>query len=891
MERFENAIFKQRAEINDRMAEIEEEKNDNDDMAVDGGINRIDTKMLVKESEKENKAERIRVGKVKGKTYNLLPRGPVYEAILRKKITRKEDIGENFEIPCNIGGLKCMNALVDQGSDINVKPLSTDMKLTDERLAETDIKLSLASHLYIYPLGIAEDVLVDVAGIPKPLCKVEKGIKNDVEPIAPTITVNRLVLEWEERIRLHQEKKMEFDQWRSKNFNNKHPALIKVEGEINEREVTSKLEYKFQDQENSEDIFSFGSALEDFICVVFVPDRNIINVDVDNFKRCCTSYTFDVGYKVLRDILLHCSSINSGVRLSNKFGGFYFSFKFGISGLLHQVITTIADRIRDKDTSQSKQNLQSSSMTFIHKTLIIPSVLDSCFNSFTVCEVKRVMILLYIKICAYDKNFSSIWTYTTMMLPRVRNHHGGKCVHSGLNLVDFDVSMSTSRGVNHYTSVSRPQLKSYQVKDKVVPNNSQVKFNHKVVEEHHRILSISRKTKSVTACNDSSKSRTLNVNADAIETINIELEHKVAKLLKENETLKRHYKEMFDSIKTTRAKNIEHTTSLIANNDKFKAQLQEKDFAIAALKNKLRKLTGNSVNTKFAKSSILGKPVLQPCRKQSVVRQPTAFKSERPRFSKQRSQSTTNGSKPTPRINNQNSRNCPASKRSCVTTKIVPRAEHSRNCRNFTDSKHFVCSTCQKCVFNANHDSCVTKFLNEVNSRAKVPSHKTTTRNKPVEQTRFAKKPERQIPKGHRFSIKKTFVVHEKTMTPRSCLRWKPTGRIFKTIGLRWVPTGKIFAFSTNKVDSEPINGSNDDITNQYEYKQTLDVSAGQKASDYDNSDPVPPRQNVVPTAEKTDSSQQGLEFLFSPLLEEYYNPAHDQAEDNNNDQAPNASF
>ncbi|GJR67524.1 retrovirus-related pol polyprotein from transposon TNT 1-94 [Tanacetum coccineum] len=68
-------------------------------------------------------------------------------------------------------------------------------------------------------------------------------------------------------------------------------------------------------------------------------------------------------------------------------------------------------------------------------------------------------------------------------------------------------------------------------------------------------------------------------------------------------------------------------------------------------------------------------------------------------------------------------------------------------------------------------------------------------------------------------------------------------------------------------------------------------VPQGQKASDYDNSDPVPPRQNVVPTAEKTDSSQQGLEFLFSPLLEEYYNPTHGHAEENNNDQAPNASF
>ncbi|GJR75970.1 retrovirus-related pol polyprotein from transposon TNT 1-94 [Tanacetum coccineum] len=68
-------------------------------------------------------------------------------------------------------------------------------------------------------------------------------------------------------------------------------------------------------------------------------------------------------------------------------------------------------------------------------------------------------------------------------------------------------------------------------------------------------------------------------------------------------------------------------------------------------------------------------------------------------------------------------------------------------------------------------------------------------------------------------------------------------------------------------------------------------VPQGQKASDYDNSGPVPPRQNVVPTAEKTDSSHQGLEFLFSPLIEEYYTPTHGQAEENNNDQAPNASF
>ncbi|GJW81168.1 MAK10-like protein [Tanacetum coccineum] len=120
-----------------------------------------------------------RVGKMKWKTYKLLPRGPIYEAILKKKITKKEDIGVNFEIPCNIGGLNHMNALVDQGSDVNVMPLSTYKKLTNERPTKTDIRVFLASHSYIYPLGITEDVLVDVAGYVYPVDFVILDIKED----------------------------------------------------------------------------------------------------------------------------------------------------------------------------------------------------------------------------------------------------------------------------------------------------------------------------------------------------------------------------------------------------------------------------------------------------------------------------------------------------------------------------------------------------------------------------------------------------------------------------------------------------------------------------------------------------------------------------------------
>nr|GEX36822.1 integrase, catalytic region, zinc finger, CCHC-type, peptidase aspartic, catalytic [Tanacetum cinerariifolium] len=73
--------------------------------------------------------------------------------------------------------------------------------------------------------------------------------------------------------------------------------------------------------------------------------------------------------------------------------------------------------------------------------------------------------------------------------------------------------VSTSTRVNHNTNVSRPQLKSNQLKDKVLPNNSQVKAKKTQVEVHPRIPSISNKMKYVTACKDSLNSKTLNANA------------------------------------------------------------------------------------------------------------------------------------------------------------------------------------------------------------------------------------------------------------------------------------------------------------------------------------------------------------------------------------------
>ncbi|GJV93299.1 hypothetical protein Tco_1541112 [Tanacetum coccineum] len=348
--------------------------------------------------------------------------------------------------------------------------------------------------------------------------------------------------------------------------------------------------------------------------------------------------------------------------------------------------------------------------------------------------------------------------------------------------------------------------------------------------------------------NETSNKAKIEKEIDVLETMNIELEHSVATLRKENKTLKQHYKDLLIIL--------------------------EKVFAIAALKNDLRKLKGNSVDTKFDKTSVLGKPVLPSVRNQSVVRQPNAFKSARAQMSKQRfvhqvmryknlsktitqhylpkkTESTfakpdhmiassslsissknmprfssndmvhnhyldeakkkiqerdrnsttrnsttsvpTNDSKPNPRSNNQTSRSLPVSKSSRVTITAVPKADHSK--------------------------------VLEVDSRAKIQSHKTTRRSKE--------------------SYSETW----------------------------WIPTGKLFDSCTSKVDSEPPHGSNVDIPHIHECKQTLDVSAGtsinvQKEQSLDLS----AVSTEVHQAAETVTTSNELDLLFGPLFDEYFN-------------------
>nr|GEZ12276.1 hypothetical protein [Tanacetum cinerariifolium] len=89
---------------------------------------------------------------------------------------------------------------------------------------------------------------------------------------------------------------------------------------------------------------------------------------------------------------------------------------------------------------------------------------------------------------------------------------------------------------------------------------------------------------------------------EEIETINIELDHSVTKLVAENEHLKQTYKQLYDSIKSPRVRSKEQCNDLIkqvniksTENSDLNASLQEKVLVIAALKETLSRLKGKAV--------------------------------------------------------------------------------------------------------------------------------------------------------------------------------------------------------------------------------------------------------------------------------------------------------
>ncbi|GJT12929.1 hypothetical protein Tco_0859971, partial [Tanacetum coccineum] len=148
-------------------------------------------------------------------------------------------------------------------------------------------------------------------------------------------------------------------------------------------------------------------------------------------------------------------------------------------------------------------------------------------------------------------------------------------------------------------------------------------------------------------------------------------------------------------------------------------------------------------------------------------------------------------------------------------------------------------SQVKKCVFNSNHDACVSKFLNDKNARTKKPNVVPISTRKPKSQAN------KSVATPHKKPIVQLILF----IVDSGCTKHRTIK--FASYGLMW---------------------SNASCKHKWEEIYSGLVPQRQKALDYDNHDPALELQNVSPLADATVPSQQELDLLFGPLYDELFN-------------------
>nr|GEU60742.1 integrase, catalytic region, zinc finger, CCHC-type, peptidase aspartic, catalytic [Tanacetum cinerariifolium] len=201
------------------------------------------------------------------------------------------------------------------------------------------------------------------------------------------------------------------------------------------------------------------------------------------------------------------------------------------------------------------------------------------------------------------------------------------------------------------------------------------------------------------------KSLSGNVNKDKvkkdiqeIETINIELDHRVSKLIAENEHLKQTYKQLYDSIKPTRVQSKEQSDALIN-------QVNLKSVEISDLNTNLQE-QGVKPSTSASRSQTSGNT-----KKNKIQRPPSSTQK--------------NKVEAHPRTVKSSLKN----KNYVVEPKETATVQHSK----LNANSELICVKCHGCMLSDNYDLCVLNAINDVNARSKSKSAKKNSKRKVVQ--------------------------------------------------------------------------------------------------------------------------------------------------------------
>ncbi|GKE60475.1 hypothetical protein Tco_1510842 [Tanacetum coccineum] len=237
---------------------------------------------------------------------------------------------------------------------------------------------------------------------------------------------------------------------------------------------------------------------------------------------------------------------------------------------------------------------------------------------------------------------------------------------------------------------------------------------------------------------------------EAIETINIELDHRVSKLIAENEHLKQTYKQLYDSIKPTSLKDDLRKLKgkALVDNVVMKHTIDPK-----MLKIDVEPITPKLLNKKkhTQEEAIVLRDLVEHVKSKYPLDH--SLESACRQYNKiQQTPSSTQKNKVEayPRKVKSSLKN----KDCVVAPKGTANVQHSK--LNVNSKLKGV--KCNGCMLFDNYNLCVLDFINNVNAHVK---------------SKYVKK----------SSKKKT---------------WKPTGKVFTNIGYIWRPTGRTFTIVGN---------------------------------------------------------------------------------------------
>ncbi|GJU52552.1 hypothetical protein Tco_1226266 [Tanacetum coccineum] len=285
---------------------------------------------------------------------------------------------------------------------------------------------------------------------------------------------------------------------------------------------------------------------------------------------------------------------------------------------------------------------------------------------------------------------------------------------------------------------------------------------------------------------------------EEIETINIELDHRVLKLIAENEHLKQTYKQLYDSIKPTRIRSKEQCDDLInqvnlksVEISDLNASLQKKVLVITALKVDLRKLKGKALVDNAVTKHSIDPEMLKIDEEATILRdlveqvkskypldhslesacsgcdpKEQGQKRVKPSTSASGSQPLGNTKKDkiqqTPSNTQKNKVEAhPRKVKSSLKNKdcvVAPKGTANVQHPKLNANSELKCVKCNGCMLFDNHDLWVLDFINNVNAHVKSKSVKKSSKRKV----------------------------------------WKPTGKVFTNIGYIWRPTGRTFTIVGN---------------------------------------------------------------------------------------------